>query len=102
MPYKKVIKVSDEVYTKLREFIYKFGVESPNQVIKKLIEIAESRVDGVTLTHSSALDVKVDGVTPYYVECSECGGLAHFVNVYTDPNEKWYYCPKCNKVFKVG
>jgi len=102
MPYKKVIKVSDEVYGKLEEFKRKMGLPSANQVIKKLIEIAEFKVSGVTLTHSSALDVKVDGVTPYYVECSECGGLAHFVNVYADSNEKWYYCPKCNKMFKVG
>ena len=37
MPYRKVIKISDEVYNNIRELIKMYGLESPNQVIKKLI-----------------------------------------------------------------
>jgi len=102
MPYKKVIKVSDEVYSELRKIMDEYGFPSPNQVIVFLLNEFKSTDRRVTLSSKDILDVKVDGVTPYYVECSECGGLAHFVNVYADSDEKWYYCPKCNKVFKVG
>ena len=101
MPYKKVIKVSDEVYGKLEEFKRKMGLPSANQVIKKLIEIAEFKVSGVTLTHSSALDVKVDEGTPYYVECPYCGKVAHFIRDFRFAGEKWYYCPRCDIVFRV-
>ena len=37
MPYRKVIKISDEVYDNIRKLIKRYGLESPNQVIKKLI-----------------------------------------------------------------
>jgi len=37
MPYRKVIKISDEVYNNIRELIKRYSLESPNQVIRKLI-----------------------------------------------------------------
>lgn len=38
MPYTKVVKVDDETYEKLIKFKKVFNAQSPNQVIKKLIQ----------------------------------------------------------------
>jgi predicted CopG family antitoxin len=37
MPYKHVIKVSDKVYEKIQELMKTTGIESPNQVLEKLL-----------------------------------------------------------------
>jgi hypothetical protein len=37
MPYKHVVKVSDEVYRKLWELTRKHNLESPNQLLEKLL-----------------------------------------------------------------
>ena len=39
----------------------------------------------------------IDG--KYYVICKDCGGIAHLVVEYN--GETWYYCPKCNVVFRL-
>jgi hypothetical protein len=51
MPYRYTIKVSEKVYKKLIELTRKHGLESPNQLLEKLL------FDGVTLSNP-------DGVTP--------------------------------------
>jgi len=101
MPYKRVIKVSDEVYAELRKIMNEYGFPSPNQAIVFLINEYKSTDRRVTLSSEDVLDVKVDGVTPYYVRCDVCGHVAHFVRGWASKNGKWYYCPKCDRVFKV-
>lgn len=55
VPLGKSIKVSDDVYEELKRLRRVLGVESPNQVIRRLLELCG---DGVTLSK------EVNGVTP--------------------------------------
>ena len=91
MPYKKVIKVSDEVFGKLRKIMNEYGFPSPNQVIVFLLNMFES--------WKTIYNVMINGKTPYYTICPECFKLAHFLR--TASKGAWYYCPKCGKMFKV-
>ena len=91
MVYKKVIKVSDEVFGKLRKIMDEYGFPSPNQAIVFLLNMFEMC--------ETVFKVKVGGKTPYYVLCPECNSLAHFLR--TASKGEWYYCPKCGKMFKV-
>lgn len=91
MPYKRVVKVSDEVYAELRKIMSEYGFPSPNQAIVFLLSVFEC--------FEVVLKVRVGGETPYYVLCPECSMLAHFLR--SAGKAEWYYCPKCNKVFRV-
>jgi hypothetical protein len=50
MPYKRVVKVSDEVYRRLWELAKKYNLESPNQLLEKLLAegVTPSQADRVT------------------------------------------------------
>jgi hypothetical protein len=50
MPYRRAIKVSDEVYEKLWELTRKHNLESPNQLLEKLLAqgVTPSQADRVT------------------------------------------------------
>jgi hypothetical protein len=50
MPLKHTIKVSDRVYEKLWELARRYNLESPNQLLEKLLfeGVTPSEVDGVT------------------------------------------------------
>jgi hypothetical protein len=51
MPYRRVVKVSDVVYERLMELTRRYNLESPNQLLEKLL------AEGATLSEA-------DGVTP--------------------------------------
>jgi predicted CopG family antitoxin len=63
MPYKRTIKVSEEVYEKLWELTRKHNLESPNQLLEKLL------FEGVTLLEAGGVTPsKTHRVTPSKVE----------------------------------
>ena len=85
---RKHIKVSDDVYSELQKLKGELGVESPNQVIRKLIEYYRKGAPLGQGVLSASLK------TGYYV-VHECGTLAHLVM------DGWFYCPKCNQLFQA-
>jgi hypothetical protein len=76
MPYKHVVKVSDEVYGKLEELRRELGLESFNQVIKWL-------VDRVTLSDVRELREKGYPILPIGDRVTPCSakrvGKAYFI-----------------------
>jgi hypothetical protein len=62
MPYKHAIKVSEEVYRRLLELARKHNLESPNQLLERLL------AHGVTLSDS-------DGVTPSVQQAHQNKGV---------------------------
>jgi len=104
MVYRKVIKVSDDVFRKLKKLEKEFGVNSANKVLKCLLKMYRLYLDNAVLYEGKTVkeflrDINhmVDRVTPFYV-IHECGRLAHFLRA--NSSEAWYYCPECNLVFK--
>ena len=95
MPLKHAIKVSKHVYIKLKELAAKWNLESPNQVLEKLLKEYEGETP--TEFYRETLSKLIDG--KYYVICKDCGGIAHLVVEYN--GESWYYCPRCNVVFRL-
>jgi hypothetical protein len=63
MPYRRVVKVSDTVYERLVELIRRYNLESPNQLLEKLL------TEGVTLLEAGGVTPsKTHRVTPSKVE----------------------------------
>jgi negative regulator of replication initiation len=64
MPYKHTIKVSEEVYRRLLELTRKHNLESPNQLLERLLShgVTPSESDRVTPSVQQAHQSK--GVTP--------------------------------------
>jgi hypothetical protein len=64
MPYKRTIKVSEEVYGKLLELTKRYDLESPNQLLEKLLTegVTPSQPNRVTPLMQQAQRNK--GVTP--------------------------------------
>jgi hypothetical protein len=55
MPYRRAVKVSDKVYERLVELTKRYNLESPNQLLEKLLE--RLLIEGVTPSET-------DRVTP--------------------------------------
>jgi predicted CopG family antitoxin len=72
MPYRRTVKVSDDVYERLMELTRKHNLESPNQLLEKLLAqgVTPSESDRVTLSERQAQQNKrvtppqPQGVTP--------------------------------------
>ena len=100
MVLKKVIKVDNLVFEKLSKLKREFNVESPNQVIRKLLEKYEKglpqEIEGVTPKGLPEWINDVGRVGSYYIVCTECRKhIAHLV-VETEDSIT-YYCPFCDK-----
>ena len=83
MVLRRHIKVTEDVYSELQRLKRELGVESPNQVIRKLIE-----------HYRKGAPLRPAVPRGYYV-VHECGTLAHLVM------DGWFYCPKCNQLFQA-
>ncbi len=76
MSYTRVIRVSDEVYEKLWELTRRYNLESPGQLLEKLLagEVALPGAGGVTLTVDCTAQRVRRGDRPlnaYYVACRD-------------------------------
>ena len=77
MPYRRVIKVSDEVYEKLWELTRKHNLESPNQLLEKLLAtqgVTPLAPYGVTLSVDCVARKVRKGDKPlnvYFLECQD-------------------------------
>jgi hypothetical protein len=82
MPYKHAIKVSEKVYKKLIELTRKHGLESPNQLLEKLLfdGVTLSTPDGVTPSDCIARRAKKGGKTlnAYILECRDAKAFVPF------------------------
>jgi phage gp46-like protein len=76
MPYRRAVKVSDEVYRGLWELARRHGLESPNQLLEKLLAqgVTPSAPDRVTLSVDCIARRVRKGdklLNVYYVECRD-------------------------------
>jgi hypothetical protein len=82
MPYRYTIKVSEKVYKKLIELTRKYGLESPNQLLEKLLfdGATLSNPDGVTPSDCVARRARKGGKTlnAYILECRDAKAFVPF------------------------
>jgi hypothetical protein len=76
MPYKHAIKVSEDVYRRLWELTRRYNLESPNQLLEKLLAqgVTSSTPDRVTLSVDCTARRARKGDKPlnvYFIECKD-------------------------------
>jgi hypothetical protein len=84
MPYRRAVKVSDAVYERLMELTRRYNLESPNQLLEKLLTegvtpleaggVTPSKTHGVTLSPDCVARRARKGDKPrgvYFLECKD-------------------------------
>jgi hypothetical protein len=94
MPYRRAIKVSDEVYGKLWELTRRHNLESPNQLLERLLAhgVTPSKPDRVTLSADCVARRARKGDKPlnvYFLECRDGAKAIVPRETLTDLSEKF-------------